>query len=364
MNEPTRTGPLSNLVIGGLETKKILVVDDEETIRLALSKFLRSRGYIVDTADAAPAAIEYLQAGHYSLMLCDIRMPGMSGLELVPLARKADPTLAVIMLTALNDAPTATESLSAGAMEYLTKPVDLQHLLDAIERVSHRRDLAVEQRNVERLIASEVELRTGELERQATAALRSAVDSIAALVVLHEINDPFLAGTSTRVTAVARAIAEELGVDETMVEHIATAARLYDVGKLAVRDAVLHKPGALSPEEIEHVRDHVRVSLEILTPLFETREVLEFIGDHHEHWNGGGYPRGLMGERISLGGRVLCMADTFIALTSRRAYRPAMSVEETVEYLAAHAGSLLDPRVYAALRTVVTEKRVLGLTAD
>lgn len=364
MTDTARSGALSNRVIGGAETKRLLIVDDEETIRLALSKFLRSRGFDAETAESGDAALALLQQGHFSLMLCDIRMPGMSGLDLVPKARALHPDLAVIMLSAVNDVPTASESIAVGAMEYLTKPVDLQDLLAAIERVAHRRDLAVEQRNVERLIETEVARRTAELERERASIVASAVDSIAHLVAMHEAKDPFLSGTSLRVSALSRAIAETLRLDDAVVEQVAVAARLHDVGKIALRESVQNKPGALSPEEYEHVKDHVRIGLEILAPLTQLREVLECVRDHHEHWDGTGYPRGIMGEQISLGGRILCCADAFIALTSRRAYRPAMSIEDTVDYLAAHAGGLLDPTVYAALQTVVAERRVLGLTAD
>ena len=364
MSESARSGALSNRIIGGPETRRLLVVDDEETIRLALSKFLRSRGFDAETAESGDAALALLQEGRFSLMLCDIRMPGMSGLDLVPKARALHPDLAVIMLSAVNDVPTATESIAVGAMEYLTKPVDLQDLLAAIERVAHRRDLAVEQRNVERLIDAEVARRTAELERERTTVVASAIDSIAHLVAMHEAKDPFLSGTSIRVSALARAIAEAMALDAAQVEQVAVAARLHDVGKIALRESVQNKPGALSPEEYEHVKDHVRVGLEILSSLTQLREVLDFVRDHHEHWDGTGYPRGAMGEQISLGGRILCCADAFIALTSRRAYRPAMSIEDTVDYLAAHAGGLLDPAVYAALQTVVAERRVLGLTAD
>lgn len=364
MTDSARSGALSNRVIGGPETRRLLVVDDEETIRLALSKFLRSRGFDAETAESGEAALAHLHEGRFSLMLCDIRMPGMSGLDLVPKARALHPDLAVIMLSAVNDVPTASESIAVGAMEYLTKPVDLQDLLAAIERVAHRRDLAVEQRNVERLIDAEVARRTAELERERATVVASAIDAIAHLVAMHEAKDPFLSGTSIRVSALARAIAEAMSLDPAQVEQVAVAARLHDVGKIALRESVQNKPGALSPEEYEHVKDHVRVGLEILTPLTQLREVLDFVRDHHEHWDGTGYPRGVMGEQISLGGRILCCADAFIALTSRRAYRPAMSIEDTVDYLAAHAGGLLDPTVYAALQTVVTERRVLGLIAD
>ncbi len=364
MTDSARSGALSNRVIGGPETRRLLVVDDEETIRLALSKFLRSRGFDAETAESGEAALSHLQEGRFSLMLCDIRMPGMSGLDLVPKARALHPDLAVIMLSAVNDVPTASESIAVGAMEYLTKPVDLQDLLAAIERVAHRRDLAVEQRNVERLIDAEVARRTAELERERATVVASAIDAIAHLVAMHEAKDPFLSGTSIRVSALARAIAEAMSLDAAHVEQVAVAARLHDVGKIALRESVQNKPGALSPEEYEHVKDHVRVGLEILTPLTQLREVLDFVRDHHEHWDGTGYPRGAMGDQISLGGRILCCADAFIALTSRRAYRPAMAIDDTVDYLAAHAGGLLDPSVYAALQTVVAERRVLGLTAD
>lgn len=364
MSDLSRGGALSNLVIGGPEARRILIVDDEETIRLALSKFLRSRGFDVDTAESGTIALEHLTVGRYSLMLCDIRMPGMSGLELVPRARELHPDMAIMMLSAVNDVPTATESMSAGAMEYLTKPVDLQDLLDAIERVANRRDLAIEQRNVQRLIDAEVARRTSEAERERAALRTSAIDAIAHLIALHESKDPFLAGTTLRVAAVARAVAEVLDLPQAEVDRIAVAARLHDVGKIALRDSVLNKPGALSPEEFEHVKEHVQLGMEILAPLTQLHDILEIVRDHHEHWDGSGYPQGLMGERISLGGRILCCADAFIALTSRRAYRPAMAVEDTVDYLEAHAGGLLDPQVYAALQRVVAERRVLGLTAD
>lgn len=357
-------GALSNLVIGGPEARRVLVVDDEETIRLALSKFLRSRGFEVDTADTGMVGLDQLKQESYSLMLCDIRMPGMSGLELVPLAHTLHPDMAVIMLSAVNDVPTAAESMSAGAMEYLTKPIDLQDLLQAIERVMHRRDLAVEKRNVERFIDAEVARRMADAERERAGLREAIIDSVAHLIALHESKDPFLAGMTLRVTAVARAIAEVLGLGPDMIDRIEVAARLHDVGKIALRDSVLNKPGALSPEEFEHVKDHVRLALEILSPLAPVADILDIVRDHHEHWDGSGYPQGLMGERISLGGRILCCADAFIALTSRRAYRPAMSVEDTIDYLEAHAGGLLDPNVYAALQRVVNEKRVLGLAAD
>jgi putative two-component system response regulator len=364
MTESIARAQLTNRVIGDPEMRRLLVVDDEETIRVALSKFLRARGYDVDTADSGTMALEMVKGTRYALMLCDIRLPGLTGLELVPQVRTVDPDMAVVMLTAVNDVLTAAESISLGAMEYLTKPVDLQDLVAAVQRVIHRRDLGVEQRNVERLIRDEVGRQTSVFAKEKQALLDASVDAMANLVALHEGNDPFRAGMSLRVAALSQAIAEELGLSEGEVHHVVIAARLHDVGKIALRDAVLNKPGALSPEEFEHVKEHVNIGVEILSPMRQLQEAIEYVRDHHEHWDGTGYPRGIDGERISIGGRILCAADAFIALTSRRAYRPAMSSEDTIDYLAAHANGFLDPTVYAALNVVVTQKRVLGLTAD
>jgi DNA-binding NtrC family response regulator len=155
----------------GEAVARVLVVDDDETIRTALSRFLRSRGYAVTAVGSAADALAALDRDRCDVALCDVRMPGMTGMELLPIAIKKDPDLAVVMLTAVNDAPTATEALALGASDYLVKPVELQDLQQAVERALHRRGLLREQGRVERLVRDEVALRTSELERE-QAALR------------------------------------------------------------------------------------------------------------------------------------------------------------------------------------------------
>jgi response regulator RpfG family c-di-GMP phosphodiesterase len=340
-------------------SRRILVVDDEETIRIALSKFLRSRGYHVQVADSSAAALTALGEMEYALMLCDVRMPGVSGLEMLPQALARHPDMAVIMITAVNDAPTATEALSCGAYDYLMKPVELNDLLRAVERALHKRDLLIQNRRVEELIRDEVAQRTFELEQE-QQALRSLTVSIAeALINAMEAKDMYLRGHSHRVAELAASIADVMQLDVDTVEAVRLAGRLCDVGKIGTRESVLNKPGALTPEEFEHVKDHVRVSMEILAPLHHLGAALEFIQDHHERFDGTGYPRGLRGEEISIGGRIIAAADAFSALTARRAYRDLMTPDETIEHLAAHAGALLDPVVYDALRTVVSRRQSL-----
>src|SRR5262249_7107151 len=156
-----------------------------------------------------------------------------------------------------------------------------------------------------------------------------------------------------RVAELAASIADQLALSADVVEQIRLAGRLHDVGKIGTRESVLNKPGKLTPEEFAHVKEHVRIGMAILAPLEHLGDALRYVEDHHEHWDGGGYPRGLAGADISLGGRILAAADAFDALTSKRAYRDPMGAEETIQFLQAHSGRLLDPTVYIALRSVV-----------
>ena len=347
---------------------RVLVVDDEETIRLALSKFFKSRGYEVDTADGGPVAMERLRAAlpsiPYMLMLCDVRMPGMSGVEVVTQAAKVDGDMAIMMLTAVNDAPTATEALSHGAMDYLMKPIELEDLNQAVERALHKRDLTIEQRNVERMIREEVALRTEELEKE-KSALRTLTISIAdSLINAMEAKDIYLRGHSQRVAELGASMAESLGLDPDTVENVRLAGRLHDVGKIGIREAVLNKPGKLTAEEFEHIKGHVKIGMEILAPLKHIDVALRFVQDHHEHYDGSGYPNGKSGEDISIGGRLLAAADAFDALTSRRAYRDPLTPEDTLELLRGQIARLLDPMIFDALETVVLRRKTLVFIDD
>lgn len=344
--------------------KRLLLVDDEETIRLAMSKFLRSRGYDVRTAESGAEALRHLENSSFACMLCDVRMPGMSGVELVPLALAREPDMAIMMLTAVNDAPTATVALSKGALDYLVKPIELSDLEKAVERALHKRALLIEQRRVEQMIREEVDLRTAELEREKEALRELTVSIAETLINAMEAKDVYLRGHSQRTSALAASMAEELGLDADTVENVRLAGRLHDIGKIGIREVILNKPSSLTPEEFEHVKDHVRIGMEILSPLKHIGTTLQYVQDHHEHWDGKGYPRKLAGEKISIGGRILAAADAYDALTSKRAYRDPMTPEQTVEYLAQHSGVLLDPRVYEVMKRVVGRRNALTFLDD
>jgi response regulator RpfG family c-di-GMP phosphodiesterase len=337
---------------------RVLVADDEETIRLALGRFLRKRGYEADLVAGGPAALAAVEAapGRYAVLLCDVRMPGVSGLDVAARARAADPDLAVVMLSGVHDAATARAAFAAGAADYLLKPLELAALEQALATALRRRALDVARRAAERALRDEVAQYEAALARATHDAHAAAVAVAESLVTALETKDPFQRGRAARVSALGASIAAEVGMDEDAVEVVRLAGRLHDVGTIGVRETVLHKPGALTPDETAHVRDHVRLGLAILAPLgaFQGMDaVLRAVADHHERWDGSGYPRGLAGTAIDAGGRVLAAADAWDAVTSARAYRGAMPPDAALAHLQRLSGSLLDPGMYAALAAVV-----------
>jgi response regulator RpfG family c-di-GMP phosphodiesterase len=348
--------PLAAQFVGA----RVLVIDDEETIRLALAKFLRTRGYDVHTAGSAAEGLAALADERFEVVLCDVRMPGMGGLELVPHALEVDADLAVMMLTAVNDASTATTALSHGAMDYLLKPIELAELQGAVDRVLRRRAQAMERKAMDRRIREEVTARTAELEREKAALKALSVSIVETLINAQEAKDVHLRGHSQRVADLGASVAHELELDEDTVEDIRLAGRLHDVGKIGVREEVLNKPARLTPEEYAHVKEHVRIGVEILAPLRTIiGPALQYVHDHHEQWSGGGYPRGLAGDEISLGGRILCACDAFDALTSKRAYREPMTQQEALAFLRQESGKLADERVVNALHAVIERQQAL-----
>ena len=356
MSERTPAATRIASVISSLTSgapRRVLIVDDEEAIRSAVSKFLRARGYDAVAVEGGVQALDQLQQERFDALLCDVRMPGMTGVDVVPRALELSPDLAILMLTAVNDAPTATEALSQGAMDYLMKPVELADLVLAVERALHKRDVEIQRRSVERLIREEVAVRTEELHREKHALAEASISILRTLVNAHEAKNVFFRGHSERVRASSASIASMMRLADSQVEDVRLAGQLHDLGKIGVPERLLSAPGPLTPDEHAQMREHVRIGVELLSPLTSLARVIPAIQDHHERYDGSGYPRQLAGEQISLGGRILAAADAYDALTSRGPYREPVLPEESIVLLAHEAGRHLDPSVFEALRQVV-----------
>ncbi len=332
----------------------LLVVDDEDSVCRSFAAILGRSGYTVDTASSGEAAIEALGREQFSVVLCDVRMPGVTGLQVLRHARALDPEVSLIVMSAVDDAATAMAALRAGASEYLTKPVERDTLVTAVARALAERE--ADQQRTALAIKDAVAARTGALEHEKAALRAMNVGIIESLVRAMEARDPYLRGHSQRMASIAADIADRLGVDREIQEAVRLAARVADVGKIGTRESVLHKPGPLTPDEYDHVQDHVRIGLEILSPLEHLGPVLDFVRDHHEHFDGTGYPRAVERDAISLGGRILTAADAFVALTSRRSYRDPLNAAEAVQHLRKYVGRLLDPEVFTALAEVVAHR--------
>jgi putative two-component system response regulator len=339
----------------------LLLVDDDAAVREALAALLASFGYAVETAESGEAALAALARSRFSILLCDIRMPGLDGVEVVRVALDVDPDLGIIMVTGALDAGTATAALTAGAWDYLMKPVDAPILRAAVQRGLRRRQATL--RRTQHAVEREVASRTAAIEHERQMLRALTISTVESLLKAMEARDPFLVGHSQRMAALAADVATALGLDPDSIEQVRLAARLADVGKIGLRTDVMNKPGRLTAEEFDHVQDHVRLGVEILSPLSHLGVVVDYVRDHHEHYDGTGYPRAVAGDAISIGGRILAAADAFVALTSRRAYREPMTPLDAIDHLRESAGSLLDWSVYAALRSVVQHDQKLVASA-
>lgn len=330
----------------------VLVVDDEEPIRNALRRFLTQEKYEVHTASTGAEALAAVQQHRVGCILLDLRLPDEPGTDLVLQLLDADPDLAILVLTAVNDAATAAMCLQRGALDYLVKPVDLADLLRAVQRVLRRRDARLESQRLNSMLREEVALRTAELQLERESLQHLSVATLEALVNALEAKDRHLRGHSARVAELAAKIAAVCGMTDDQVETVRTAGRLHDLGKIGIREAILAKQGPLTDEEFTHVKTHTVIGAQILAPLTHLADVIGYVRSHHERWDGKGYPDGLSGESIPIGARILGAVEIFDALTTSRPYQETMSAVQAVDRMEDLVGTVIDPAIHSALRRV------------
>lgn len=358
------------LETGGVSTvtqstdARILVADDDETLCQALIRYLSSLGYDVSTANSGSSVLERLQATKVSLLILDLAMPGMSGVDVVPKALELDPELTVIMLSGVNDALTAAKCMQLGATDYLTKPIELTELASAIRRSLRQRDTLQQGRAIESWLREELARRGQEIEHERQQQQSITIATLEALINALEAKSGYFRGHSARVSALAATISHELGLSDEVVEDIRRAGKLHDVGMIGIREDILNKRGPLSDEEREHVKQHVLIAWRILEPLTHLGSVVSFVRFHHEHWDGSGYPAGIKGEQIPIGARVICAAEVYDALTTSRPYHEKMSPEDATACVSEMAGSLLDPNVTRSLANAVARRKTLVFIDD
>ncbi len=318
--------------------KKILVVDDEENIRMLISEHLKSNGYNCSIAANGKEALEKLERDNFELVLSDIKMPVMDGIELIKKIMSEYKDIVVIMVTSVFDTSSAIEAMRIGAYDYITKPFYLDNLLLSVERALERRRLIKENREYQQNLELRVEEQTKEIRN-------TFLNAIEALAQALEAKDPYTNGHSKRVTDISIIIGKKKGLDNQNLDKLKLAGILHDIGKIGVTEEILNKPSKLTKEEYQCIITHPEIGAKILDYLIKDKEIIDIIKHHHEFYNGRGYPDRLKGNEIPLGARILTVADTFDAMTSTRPYRNALSFEYAYDELKRCKGTQFDPEI-------------------
>ena len=333
----------------------MLVADDEPEIRDVLTDLLGPL-YDCESVGSAEEALVRLRGGTYDLVISDIMMGGMSGLDLIPRVKEFAPDTVVIMISGVQTVESAINALRAGAFDYVMKPFDLHHVEAAVGRALEHHHLRAEKRRYETYLEEMVAQRTQELD----GALHSLGDAyrttLKALTAALETRDLETHGHSERVVNFSLRLGRELALDEGQMRSLEFGSLLHDIGKIGVPDAILRKPAKLSEEEWVRMREHPLHGQKILRGIEFLEGAARVVGQHHERWDGSGYPLGLRGETIDLNARIFAVADAFDAITSDRVYRAGRSYDEALAELDAHAGRQFDPRVVEAFRRVPREE--------
>lgn len=331
---------------------RILLVDDEPYVSELLSRWLSLEGYSCDVASSAEAALELLHSQPYHLLVSDIMMPGMSGIDLLKIVRTSFPDLAVIMVTAVDDRKTAVRMLELGAYGYVIKPFDRNEILISVANALERRRVTLLMREYEYSLEQKV------LER--TAQVRQREEQIVfRLVSASQYRDSETGAHIRRIGLYSSVIARELAWNSEAVNDVRLAAPMHDVGKIGIPDRILQKPGKLTPEEFEIMKQHTEIGGRILDhpdiPLLHMAK--EIALSHHEKWDGSGYPYGLAGRAIPQSARIVAIADVYDALCHNRVYKPAWPEAKAVSTLIAESGKHFDPEIVEAFLRVLPEIR-------
>jgi putative two-component system response regulator len=324
---------------------RILIVDDEKMICFVLAQRLFREKYLCTTANDGMEALSRFHKDAFSLIISDIKMPQMDGIELLKRVKTTSPNMMVIMITAFAEIDLATEAMRLGAFDFILKPVDLELVVLSVKRALAKKRLEEEVEAYHENLERRVEERTAELRQTLLVLKGSHLDSVKVLAGTIEAKDPYTRGHSDRVGRMSMRIAASLGFIKERLESLAFGALLHDIGKIGIRDGVLQKPGVLSLAEYRHIQEHPLIGVRILEGIEFFRDKIPMIRSHHEHFDGSGYPDGLIGETIPLEARIIAVSDVFDAMTSLRPHRGILSLEDALGELKKGRGKQFDPKI-------------------
>jgi putative two-component system response regulator len=335
------------------DTPRCLVVDDEPRLRQVLMRLMESDGFSCVEAGTGADALDILERLPVTLVLTDLRMPQMDGIELLRRVKVRWPDIAVVMITAVADVEVAVSCLASGAMDYLTKPFHLEEVRARVRQSLEKRRLILENREYQERLEDKVRAQARRMEELFLGGIQALAGAL-------EVKDPYTRGHSVRVSRYSSVIARTMGLSPELVRQIELGGQVHDIGKIGVREDVLNKPSRLTEEEYAHIMTHPMVGWRILSPLIgDVPAILNVVRWHHERFDARGIPDGLGGHDIPEEARIAAVADAFDAMTSVRPYRQGLSVGEAVADIERCSGKQFDPTVVDAFRTALAEGAIV-----
>jgi putative nucleotidyltransferase with HDIG domain len=320
----------------------ILVVDDEVEAVNMLSKFLTREGHCVTAAHDGTEAVDICAKAMPDIIVMDIRMPVMDGLEALKRIRKHNEDVIIIMLTAVDDIDTAMNAIKEGADDFIRKPLNLIELKRSIEVNVERKRLIHENRDYQKRLEDRVAEQTQRISKLYYDLKKAYVDVIKALSEAIEAKDPYTRGHCRRVTMYSMRMGKTLGLGKEKMETLEFGTLLHDIGKIGVREDILSKPGKLTGEEFDHVKTHSTIGDNILLEVDFLKEARKIVRYHHERTDGKGYPNGLSDGQLGTLVKIVIIADAYDAMTSERPYRKGMSREKALSILKENRGTQFD----------------------
>ena len=342
---------------------KILIVDDDESVRDVISVLLREEGYTCLVATGAEQALDMVANEETPLVISDMKMPGKDGLWLLDAMRDRFPDSSVIMLTGYGDTEQAVDCLRRGAVDYLLKPPKLTDLIRSIERALAKRRIELTRKRYQKKLERKVRDRTTELRTALKDIATTYQNTLLALVSALDAREHETSDHSQRVVQYTSAIATRMGIGGTELDEICRGALLHDIGKIGVPDAVLLKPGKLTPEEWVEMRKHPDIGFAMIQPIPFLAIPANIVLSHQERFDGAGYPRKLKGEEIHIGARIFAVADTLDAMTSDRPYRKGTTFANAIAEIQRCSGTQFDPQVVKACLEL-GEDRLMSIKAE
>jgi putative nucleotidyltransferase with HDIG domain len=333
---------------------RILIVDDEVEITEILADLL-SEEYECSRAGSAEEALSRLQESVFQLVISDITMPGMSGLDMIPHVKEISPDTVVVMISGMQTVESAIGALRLGAFDYLMKPFDLRQVEAVVKRALEHHDLVVAKQRYENHLEELVEQRTAELDRALNSLEAAYRSTLKALTAALETRDSETHGHSERVVSYSLRLGREYGLSSAEMKALEFGSLLHDIGKIGVPDSILRKPAKLTEEEWVRMREHPLHGQQILRGIEFLQGASRVVAQHHEKWDGTGYPLGLRNEDIDICARIFAVADAFDAITSDRVYRRGKPYEAAAQELDDWAGRQFDPKVVEAFHRVPKE---------